>query len=600
MTRIQRFTALTALVGSLLMSCAATAADKAQIQQAIAKGAGYIKQGLAQRSSAVKSLSYVALLKAGESPDSPLMAEAVAHVLSKTKSGTYTPTADQIYEAGVDATLLADLNGEKYRPQIQLIADYIVENQSPQGYWNYLPPRNEPARIGGDISVTHYACLGLWAAARAGIKIEPAVWVRVLNWMNTCNNPDGGYAYNPGVDIGEFHLDSTLNMTVNGVGIMCIAMLNLDPKRLPNFEKSSSSSTSSKSTATKDPKAPKEPAREAKKPAGALEAVDLDKNSESSETVKASSGSTGSIPDKSFARSRSALQWVSARFVTVNQASHAAYYYYSLERMGALANVKTLDGRDWYNECAEELLTRQNPDGSWTISSWGGAELDTCFAVLFLTRSTGKILRRTTTMEPPVGGGLLSGGRGLPDDLSELDANGNPKKKKGEKSSLDELLAALQNSDGSGLEETQTELIQMVQLGDKKQLVGQTDKLITLIAQPDPEVRRTAIWAIGRTGDLSLAKYAILGLDDPDLGVMTESHLALCWTARKPNAFKLALSPLADLPPDAPEDQKTAAVESWRRQALRLWGEWYLRNRPYADRGDEFETNLRNRLLQLK
>jgi hypothetical protein len=188
----------------------------------------------------------------------------------------------------------------------------------------------------------------------------------------------------------------------------------------------------------------------------------------------------------------------------------------------------------------------------------------------------------------------------LPDDLSELDANGNPKKKKGEKSSLDELLAALQNSDGSGLEETQTELIQMVQLGDKKQLVGQTDKLITLIAQPDPEVRRTAIWAIGRTGDLSLAKYAILGLDDPDLGVMTESHLALCWTARKPNAFKLALSPLADLPPDAPEDQKTAAVESWRRQALRLWGEWYLRNRPYADRGDEFETNLRNRLLQLK
>ena len=81
---------------------------------------------------------------------------------------------------------------------------------------------------------------------------------------------------------------------------------------------------------------------------------------------------------------------------------------------------------------------------------------------------------------------------------------------------------------------------------------------------------------------------------------MTESHLALCWTARKPNAFKLPLDPLDGVAADAGPDQKSAAIESWRRQALRLWGEWYLRNRPYAERGDEFETNLRNRLLQLK
>ena len=124
--------------------------------------------------------------------------------------------------------------------------------------------------------------------------------------------------------------------------------------------------------------------------------------------------------------------------------------------------------------------------------------------------------------------------------------------------------------------------------------------LIKLIASTDPEVRRTAIWAIGRTGDLSLARYALLGLDDRDNGVMRESHLALCWTARKPNAFRLPLDPLADIPMEAGPDQKSAAVESWRRQALRLWGDWYLRNRPYAERGDEFETNLRNRLLELQ
>lgn len=591
MKRFPQSAVLLVLVAWLLCAREMAAADKGQIQQAVSKGAGFLKQGLGQRPSSIKSLCYVAILKAGEPPTSPLMTEAAAFVVEKTKSGVYTPSNDQLYEAGVDATLLADLDGEKYLPQIQMIADYIIESQSPQGHWNYLPPRKEEARIGGDVSVTHYACLGLWAASRAGVKVDPEVWVRVLNWMNSCNNPDGGYAYNPGVDIGEFHKDSTLNMTVNGVGIMCIAMLNLDPQRLPAFDKQSSSSSS---TAKKSP-TPKAPA----KPKGVLEAVDLDSEEESEQKAKIK---TGTIPDKSFSSARTALQWVATRFVTINKSSsHTAYYYYSLERMGALANITKLNGRDWFDECANELLSQQNADGSWKISNWGAAEYDTCFAVLFLTRSTGKLLKRKTiTAEPPVGGGLLSGGRGLPDDLSELDANGNPKKKKGEKSSLDELLAALQNSDGSGLEETQAELIQMVQLGDKKQLVGQKDKLVTLISQPDPEVRRTAIWAIGRTGDLSLAKYAILGLDDPDLGVMTESHLALCWTARKPNAFKLPLSPLADLAPDAPEDQKTAAVESWRRQALRLWGEWYLRNRPYADGGDEFETNLRNRLLQLK
>ena len=76
--------------------------------------------------------------------------------------------------------------------------------------------------------------------------------------------------------------------------------------------------------------------------------------------------------------------------------------------------------------------------------------------------------------------------------------------------------------------------------------------------------------------------------------------MALCWTARKPNAFKLPIDPLEGLAAEAGPDQKAAAVDSWRRQALRLWGEWYLRNRPYAERGDEFETNLRNRLLELQ
>ena len=587
--------ALCLLLGRGVSPTVAQAADKAQIQQAMAKGAGWIKSTMKNRGGGAKTFAYLALLKADEPHDSPVMKEAVAHVLERFKDGVYTPGSEQLYEAAVEINLLADLDGEKYRPQIQLIADYITSSQSPEGHWNYLGDKTEKKRTGGDISVTHYACLGLWTAARAGIQVDPQVWERVLNWMNRCHNADGGYAYNPGVKMSdqENGIDSGMNMTVNGVGIMCIAILNIDSSRLPGLEKK---------TGAKSPVANSEP----KKTGGSLERVDLDtpppSDSASGAEPKPQVKTSGRIPDATFNTLKNALNWVSVRFQPVNPVNHRAYYYYSLERMGALANVTKLNKRDWYDECAETLLTAQSADGSWSLSSsTSGADNDTCFVVLFLSRSTGKVLKRTpTATEPPVGGGLLSGGRGLPDNLKDLDANGNVKKKKPENSSLDDLLASLQSPDSVDLDAAQAEIVEKIQLGDKMELVKQKDKLITLIKQKDPAIRKTAIWAIGRTGDLSLARFAIQGLDDPDSGVMVESHMALCWTARKPSAFKLPIDPLEGLASDASPEQKKVAIDSWRRQALLLWGEWYLRTRPYAERGDEFETNLRNRMLELK
>ncbi len=563
------------------------AANPQQIQQAIAKGVVHIKGGMKDLVDGKKSLAYITLLKAGEPHESPLMQEGVAFIKAKIKSGEYGNPSDHLYEAAVDIMFLADLDGETYKPEIQIIANYILKHQEARGSWSYPPPYTDPNAINGDISTTHYACLGLWGAARSGIAIDPQVWVRVLNWLSSAKNPDGGFCYKPGTKIGgDSQGGSSINMTVNSVGTMYICMINLDPKRLPNYE-TGSKGDNSKSAGAKKPE----------KSTGALEAVNLD-NQETEAKAKLGVG-TGQIPESAFATLSGAFQWANKRFDTQNlESGFKTYYYYSLERMGALANVTKLNNRDWYNECADFLLSAQNADGSWAMNTLGGTVNDTCFSVLFLTRSTGKILKRTT-LEPPVGGGLLSGGRGLPDDLKELDASGNVKKKK-EKSSLDDLLASLQSADTADIEEAQSELVQKIQLGDKKELIGKKDVLIKLMESKDPEVRRTAIWAIGRTGDLSLARFAILGLDDPNSGVMKESHLALCWTARKPKAFRLPEDPLEELPADSGPDQKSAAVESWRRQALRLWGDWYLRNRPYAERGDEFETNLRNRLLELK
>jgi hypothetical protein len=60
------------------------------------------------------------------------------------------------------------------------------------------------------------------------------------------------------------------------------------------------------------------------------------------------------------------------------------YYLYGLERAGILANRKWIGEHDWYREGAEYLLARQGGGGAWS----GGSIVNTCFALLFLKRST--------------------------------------------------------------------------------------------------------------------------------------------------------------------------------------------------------------------
>lgn len=61
------------------------------------------------------------------------------------------------------------------------------------------------------------------------------------------------------------------------------------------------------------------------------------------------------------------------------------YWLYSLERMCMTAGVETIAKRDWYEEGATWLVKEQRSDGVW-VGSYGTA-VDTCFALLFLTRA---------------------------------------------------------------------------------------------------------------------------------------------------------------------------------------------------------------------
>jgi hypothetical protein len=549
----------------LIQANGTRAADDAAIQQAINRGAAWLQGQIGKETdSGVESLSALALLKSQVPANSPAIQDVVQKVLQRVQNGEYTPNAHHVYQAGVEATLLADINPEGYRPQIEAIANYIIGQQLPNGGWDYPTGRQGI----GDTSVVQYACLGLWAATRAGIEVPITVWDNAINWHINTQNPDGGFAYVPGTQTGNEQGASSINLTLAALGSLFICARHALPGRADSLAQLLDLREERKTT---------EPPK-----FGVLETVDL---------TAAPQLPPGEAPPPTTStvdvgRLKECVQrgfnWASGRIgPTKGDNYYHFYFYYTLERMASLADIQQFGRINWYPDCAAALMSIQSKEGSWTGTQAPNRE--TAFALLFLARSTGKILKRTVPVDP-LGGGLLAGGRG------NLDATTSSQKK--DLGPLDQLLAALENPTDVDLEEVQEQIVEKVQIGDRNVLIGQKDLLVRYVKHPNAEVRRTAVWALGRSDDLSLARLLIDALDDVDVGVIIEARNALCWLARKPNGLGEAEDPLQNLPPEATEEQKKAAIAAWHAELVRKWGAWYLQNRPYADRGDEFEAQL--------
>ena len=74
----------------------------------------------------------------------------------------------------------------------------------------------------------------------------------------------------------------------------------------------------------------------------------------------------------------------------VNKNSYHYYYLYCLERACDLKRINLLAGHPWYNEGAQVLVDEQQPGGKWDKKDTHRPHdvLNTCFALLFLNRST--------------------------------------------------------------------------------------------------------------------------------------------------------------------------------------------------------------------
>jgi hypothetical protein len=132
---------------------------------------------------------------------------------------------DHIYGAGVDAMLLADLDKDRYVNNLQSIANYVQRTQRGNGSWS------DSGNAPGDVSMTQYAVLALWACQRAGAQVSPETVERAADWLIKNGNGDGGWGYRPGTNQGPGAGRSTHNMTMAASGSLGICRIMLHGSR---------------------------------------------------------------------------------------------------------------------------------------------------------------------------------------------------------------------------------------------------------------------------------------------------------------------------------------------------------------------------------
>ncbi|HVW02877.1 MAG TPA: HEAT repeat domain-containing protein, partial [Planctomycetaceae bacterium] len=203
-----------------------------------------------------------------------------------------------------------------------------------------------------------------------------------------------------------------------------------------------------------------------------------------------------------------------------------------------------------------------------------GMECATSFGVLFLGKATAKMLGRKPVEQ--VGAGLLTGGRGLPTNLEDAAVQKGKVEIHKPKGSFEELLAELEKPQAEvQVEAAQSAIVELVQIDHPEQLVGQIDRLLKLARDPRPEVRRTALWALGRSREFRTAPTLIAALDDPDLDVYVEARNALRTLSRKVGEFNVEEEPPS-------KEERAAERAKWRK--------WWLSVRPYDLRDDPTEA----------
>jgi hypothetical protein len=311
------------------------------------------------------------MLEAGIKDTDPPVAKAAKFV--RDTAGTWQ-SAHETYEISLAILFLDRLNDPRDKELIQKLVLRLVAAQLPSGGWHYRAPpltpeehtqlysalldlktktpemvrdmpghvalspkvknlavlqpdKNRPPnffRQGGDNSNTQFAILAMLAARKHEVPLDRCLSLIVKRFRNS-QNPDGRWTYNGGGEVSH-HAGKPIP-TMTCAGLLGVAVrFGLDEEK-----------------------------------------------------------HQGRPEDDPIIKK--ALEHLSKTVGEQNGVAQHMYFLWSVERVAVLYQLKTINGKEWYQWGARNLLTHQRADGAWKGHGHGSTDiLDTCFGILFLQR----------------------------------------------------------------------------------------------------------------------------------------------------------------------------------------------------------------------
>ena len=194
----------------ILLLCLATFAASNEVACGLTWLAGQQRaDGSWSTNAALNALPVLAFLSAGNVPATPgygaVIDRGVRYMLTQqTADGAFTNGGALMYGHGVTTLLLAEITGmvkreTGVRPRLTKAVELILRAQAiPKGDLHAGGWRFYPDSTDSDLAVTVWQVAALRAALDAGLHVPREAFERAAHYLQRCEHPSGGFAYQPG------------------------------------------------------------------------------------------------------------------------------------------------------------------------------------------------------------------------------------------------------------------------------------------------------------------------------------------------------------------------------------------------------------------
>lgn len=295
------------------------------------------------------ALAGLAIVAGGEPIDSPPVAHAAEAVRRLASDDANT------YDIALTVMFLDRLGSRPDAQFLRLLGERLLAGQCQDGSWSYKLPAAPPAQssqfngfgLGGDNSNTQFAALAAWVSRRHGLVNDASLDRLDRHFRTTFDESAGGWPY-----VGM--RGSTPTMT-------CAGLVGLATHR---------------------------GAQQQQRVAGEY---DSRRGTDDGTTPRRAKAKAADDP---IARRALAALGNELRLADRNASSAIntdLYFFWSLERVGVIYDVREIGGVDWYQWGSRRLIRGQSPDGQWVGTGSKGWSFDeaigTSFGILFLAKA---------------------------------------------------------------------------------------------------------------------------------------------------------------------------------------------------------------------